>query len=121
MLYSRKKREAFSVVRELCEMVGVARVHQDPHSSLLTVPHSCPYVSPVNISLRPLPPTIQQLVQLCKERVGVESFSWRREKERGVAGGSVGPAAPALSVAVSATWSFGAVQHTDFHNPQVIQ
>ena len=121
MLYSRKKREAFSVVRELCEMVGVVRVHQDPHSSLLTVPHLCPYVSPVDISLRPLLPTIQQLVQLCKGRVGVESFSWRGEKGRGVAGGSVGPAAPSLSVAVCATWSFGAVQHTDFPNPQVIQ
>ena len=116
----RKKREAFTGVRELCEMVGVARVHQDPpHSMFLRQPHTCPYLATVNLSLRPLLPTLQHLVELCKERMASELFKWRGEKEAG-AGGSVGlTTAPVGVAAVSATWAFGVVENADFPNPQV--
>ena len=121
-MFFRKKREAFSVLSELCDTMEWTAVHQDTHSSLLRQPHFCPYLSPVDLSLRPFLPTLHQLLESCRERVTGELFGWRGEKREREGANSAGgscPTAHALSVAVSATWSFGVIQHTDFPNPQV--
>ena len=115
----RKKREAFRVLSVLCEMVGVVRLQQTVHSSFLQQPHRCQFLESVDLSQRPLVPTLEDILQLCKEQTASAMFCWRGGKRAGVAASSSVAAAPSLSVAVSATWSFGVIKGTEFASLQV--
>ena len=116
MVPHRKKREAYSVLTQLCTMTGITRTQQDTHSSFLQVPHFCQFLEPANLSQRPLLPSLSHVIQYCRELASSVSFCWRgSSRERG----GVASSSASLSVAVSATWSFGIVRSTDFPNPQV--
>ena len=103
----------------LCEMVGVVRLQQTVHSSFLQQPHRCQFLESVDLSQRPLVPTLEDILQLCKEQTASAMFCWRGGKRAAVAASSSVAAAPSLSVAVSATWSFGVIKGTEFPSLQV--
>lgn len=117
--FCRRKREAFSVLTELCQMVGVMRIQQTVHSSFLQVPHRCQFLEPVDISRRPLVPTLKDVLQFAKEHTSSAMFCWRGSKEGAMGASNSTTAGPLLNVAVSATWSYGRIRSTEFSNPQV--
>ena len=93
--------------------------HNYPHTSFLREPHDCPFLDPVDLSHRPLVPSVKFLEESSRERASSGLFCWKGTKE-GVGGSTAAAAAaPMLSVAVSATWSFGIVRSSEFPNPQV--
>ena len=100
-------------------MVGVTHIQQNIHSSFLQVPHRCQFLESVDLSRRPLVPSLEDVLRFSKERIASPVFAWRGGKAGGVGTTGSNAAAPMLSVAVSATWSFGIVKSTDFPNAQV--
>ena len=109
---------------ELCEMMEMMKIQHNPHSSFLREPHQCPFLDPVDLSHRPLVPTVQYVKEFCRDQVTSALFSWRGANVMGTSGTlapTTSPAAPLLSVAVSATWSFGIVKSTEFPNTQVMR
>ena len=118
VLLYRKKRESFAVLSELSKVVDVSRVQQQStHSSFLQLPHSCQFLEAVDLTRRPFIPTLAEVLGYARERVSSPMFCWRGNKEGG--GTTYSAAAPMLSLAVSAVWSFGAVKSTEFPTPQV--
>lgn len=119
--FCRRKREAFSVLTELCQIVGVKRIHQNIHSSFLQVPHLCQFLESVDLSQRPVVPTLKDILQFAKEHSSSAMFCWRGSKEGANGASNSTTAGPLLNVhvAVSARWSYGLVRSMEFSNPQV--
>ena len=105
------------MLKAVCDIVGVARVNLDPHSTFLREPHTCPHTTRVDISNRPLLPTLQQLLELCGKRAGSVEFVWGEGGGEGCSGAGV--SGGGLSVAVSASWSCGLLRSAELGSPQV--
>ena len=114
-LYHRRIRVCFAVFSELCKTVDMTPVEQHIHSDFLQMPHSCQLLEPVDLSLRPQVSTLEELLSHARKQTDYPLFHWEGCRE----GAPSSSGTAALSVAVSATWSFGMIKSSDFPSPQV--